>query len=238
MENASKALLMAGGVLISIIIIGVLILGYNQWRAIPQEQEEALKTEQLAKFNREYEAYNKQKLYGTDIISVINKAVSNNKKYENDESVYDIDIVFVLSADLASSANVYTQIPEGMQTDPVSTGRIVYKDGKDTITYNFSDQPSFKAGTQFNLIAKENAGPDTDGDRMNDNVVKILSLPETFRIEGSNVLQVSALGGKVSCDYVIIDSGFKQFKRSMFSCENVTYDMTTGRVKQMTFIQI
>ena len=234
MENASNALLIAGGVLISIIIIGVLVMGYQQWRAIPAEQEEILKTEQLAKFNREYEAYNKPKLYGTDVISVINKAVSNNKKYENNESAYDVDIVFVITKDLESTANVYTQIPEGMQTDLVNTGMIVYKNGKDNVNYKFSEQPRFEAGRRFSLLS----GVDRDGDRMNDDIVTIMTLPEPVRIEGSDIIKIDALGGKVNCDYVIIDSGFRQFKRSMFSCENVTYDMTTGRVKQMTFVQI
>lgn len=40
------------------------------------------KNEEITKFNANYELYNSQNLNGLDIITVINKAISNNEKYE------------------------------------------------------------------------------------------------------------------------------------------------------------
>lgn len=86
MENASKALLIAGSILIGLIIMTMLILMFNRLANVKQEQEEIRKMEQLTAFNQQFEAYNKSVMYGTDIITLINKVVENNKNaYNNTE---------------------------------------------------------------------------------------------------------------------------------------------------------
>lgn len=48
----------------------------------------------ILKFNLDYEKYNKQDLNGLDIITLINKATSNNEKNgikKNDENIYILD---------------------------------------------------------------------------------------------------------------------------------------------------
>lgn len=101
MENASKALLMAGGVLIAVLIIGVLVYSMGtigEYFTVQQSQEEI---EQLTAFNNQYEAYNRKLLRGTDVISVMNKALNNNKKYTEangyDEEAYKISIEFEIT---------------------------------------------------------------------------------------------------------------------------------------------
>ncbi len=82
MENASKALLIAGGVLVAILILGVLIVTINIVNSNQKTREKTLATEQLAEFNQKYEAYNKKALRGTDIITLIKMAIENNNKME------------------------------------------------------------------------------------------------------------------------------------------------------------
>lgn len=77
MENASKALLMAGGVLIAIIIIALLArtsttIGIFQKNRLTEEQQA-----QLVAFNEQYTKYLGQYVYGTDVITVINKSLNN-----------------------------------------------------------------------------------------------------------------------------------------------------------------
>lgn len=76
MENASKALLIAGGVLIAILILSVLVVTINIINSNQKAKEQALVTEQLVEFNQKYEAYNKKALRGTDIITLKNMAES------------------------------------------------------------------------------------------------------------------------------------------------------------------
>lgn len=82
MENASKALLIAGGVLIAILIVSVLVVTLNIVNSNQKTREKALATEQLAEFNQKYEAYNKKALRGTDIITLMKMAIENNNKME------------------------------------------------------------------------------------------------------------------------------------------------------------
>lgn len=82
MENAAKALVIAGGVLIAIMTLSLFLYGMTSAARIEQAQNEKKATEELAAFNMEYEAYNKQRLYGIDLITVINKAIEHNQKMQ------------------------------------------------------------------------------------------------------------------------------------------------------------
>lgn len=82
MENASKALLMAGGILIAIIIISLLLIMFNQIGNYQKSQNNDSKEAQLAAFNRDFERYTEDEIKGVDIISLINKVHDYNTKQE------------------------------------------------------------------------------------------------------------------------------------------------------------
>lgn len=81
MENGLKALAMAGSTLIAVILFAAVVYFFGNIGNVPTEQDQQLSTEQLSKFNLEYEIYDKSAMYGVDVISCLNKAVSNNEKY-------------------------------------------------------------------------------------------------------------------------------------------------------------
>lgn len=105
MENASKALLMAGEILIAILIIGLIVYMFNSAGQLFKTSEDVEQTEQITAFNKEYEAYNRKLMRGTDIISIINKVNSNNKKYE-ELPEYKITVEFKLVEDLGYKKTV------------------------------------------------------------------------------------------------------------------------------------
>lgn len=74
MENASKALIIAGGVLLSILLISALLATYNQINENKKESAKVFEIQEIAKFNAFYESYNKNVVYGAEILTVINKA--------------------------------------------------------------------------------------------------------------------------------------------------------------------
>jgi hypothetical protein len=84
MENASKALLMAGGILIALLIIAMLLYSFSSMSGYFDEKNSQEETEQLTEFNNQFEAYNRKLLRGTEVISVMNKVLDNNKKYGED----------------------------------------------------------------------------------------------------------------------------------------------------------
>ena len=82
MENASKALLMAGGILIALMILGALIMMFTNLGMFQDQSEAKKKQDQIAKFNSEFEPYNKQKLSLMELKSVYSKIESNNSKID------------------------------------------------------------------------------------------------------------------------------------------------------------
>ena len=79
MDNAAKALLMAGGMLIALLIVGAFLLMWNQVSSYQNSGGESKKASQLADFNYEYEKYTDTDIYGYELISLINKAVDFNE---------------------------------------------------------------------------------------------------------------------------------------------------------------
>lgn len=81
MENAAKALQMAAGVLLALMIAALVVWGFRQMSKMPEQEDELLSTEQLQKFNQEFEVYDKSLMYGVDVISCLNKVQNYNNKY-------------------------------------------------------------------------------------------------------------------------------------------------------------
>ena len=95
MENASKALLMAGGILIALMVIGALVLLGNNLSNYKSNEDISVHQAQIAEFNNQFEPYNKKDLTLMELKSVYNKIKSNNAlkpEYEietNIEEVYE-----------------------------------------------------------------------------------------------------------------------------------------------------
>lgn len=79
MENASKALLIAGGVLIALLIISLLLLTLNKIGDNKRSESSGTKDSQLASFNRDFERYTEGTINGTDVLSLMNKISDYNK---------------------------------------------------------------------------------------------------------------------------------------------------------------
>lgn len=78
MENAAQALLIAGGILLAILTVTLLVYMFNNAAIIGNANEKKEELERIAAWNAEWEAYNKIYLYGTDVLTVLNKAEQNN----------------------------------------------------------------------------------------------------------------------------------------------------------------
>lgn len=85
MENASKAIIIAGGILIGVIILTTLVLVFNSMGGAYEEREDALLIEQLEEYNRQFNKYDKS-LYGSELLSLANLV------YDFDNRIlYDVD---------------------------------------------------------------------------------------------------------------------------------------------------
>ena len=73
MENASKALIMADGILIAIIIIALLIKGYTNVSIFQKTKLSEEEQEKLVAFNEQYTKYLGQYVYGIEVSTLMNK---------------------------------------------------------------------------------------------------------------------------------------------------------------------
>ena len=80
MENASKALIMAGGILITILVVSLLVLFWNQVSDYKKTSSDAEKEAQLSTFNEQFTQYARTDLRGVDLISLVNKVINYNSK--------------------------------------------------------------------------------------------------------------------------------------------------------------
>lgn len=80
MENASKALLMAGGILIALLILSALVIFFTNLAEYQTNQDNSKLATQIAEFNDQYEPYNKENLTLMELKSVYNKILDNNQK--------------------------------------------------------------------------------------------------------------------------------------------------------------
>ena len=96
MENASKALIIAGGVLIAILVISLLVTGWNNLTHFSKVQEEVESAEQIIKFNKEYESYDKSIVRGYELISLENLVDDTNRRYSTVKGFKELEFYIKL----------------------------------------------------------------------------------------------------------------------------------------------
>jgi len=80
MENASKALIIAGAILLSLLIIALGIRVYN--KASSSSSNVNLTAQEISTHNARFEAYN-GKQSGNQVIKLCNMIAMNNEQYED-----------------------------------------------------------------------------------------------------------------------------------------------------------
>lgn len=100
MENASRALVIAGGVLLSLIIIGVVMFAYRGITSLQKEKDISLSNEQVSKINEQIEKYTKKSvIYGSEVLSICNAIEDYSRKYPESEGYQKITAKIKIKAD-------------------------------------------------------------------------------------------------------------------------------------------
>ena len=217
MDNAPTALLMAGGMLLAIIVISLFILGYSNITSMAQAQLDVELMEEINEFNKPFLAFNKTAMYGTDVISILNFAVSNNKlnNVRVGEEFY-VDVSFRLTKDsIQDTVYEYTlnQLNATYSSQVLTKNKSAYGAGDFIFevnnTYRLSNHNHFEAIRAFLQTAN-----------------KAEETRHNIATEGATVTK-----------YTITYSGIADFKRKTFKCSKVEYD-SYGRINLLEFEQI
>lgn len=99
MENASKALIMAAGVLIGILILSLAAYLYVDFGSSAAKINSQMEEQQISQFNSKFTSYEGQKgLTIYDVITVASHARENNLYYQDNLEGHEILIVLKQSA--------------------------------------------------------------------------------------------------------------------------------------------
>jgi hypothetical protein len=74
MENASKALIMAGEVLIGVLVLSLLAIAFRAAGSFSKAVDDNIQTKLINEFNVKFENYNKDNLTAQDVITIANLA--------------------------------------------------------------------------------------------------------------------------------------------------------------------
>lgn len=100
MENASKALIMAGSVLIAMIVISLLVAFFTNLRNLQNIQLSTEQVEQATEFNKQYDVYDRN-VYGSELLSIANKIKDYNIRQAemNDYTKIELEVTFLKDID-------------------------------------------------------------------------------------------------------------------------------------------
>lgn len=101
MENISKTLIIVGSVIISIVIITILIFSFSKLTLVQKEKEDSEYIMQSVEWNKKLESFNRDNLYGTDIISIANLMQDYNIK--NDNQYKEMEILVTINNEIENA---------------------------------------------------------------------------------------------------------------------------------------
>lgn len=142
MENAAKALQMAAGILISVLVLGLLVYAYNNLAKTKKIEQQNVREEQAADFNKSFEAYHRD-LVGTELIALANKVDDYNTKYKVSEGYKAITVD--INGIIISEYPNYGKVTQTLTQNNINVGKRIDEIAKDTEsgtdgrTYKYSE---------------------------------------------------------------------------------------------------
>ena len=246
--NMSQALKMAGGVLIALIIIATLTYFFRELTPFQQQIEDIEALEQTAEFNKQYEVYNKSLMLGIDIISVINKAYSNNMAYidaygysEDIKNNYLIDIELQASNGSEIILSQTLDIRLTKMDDTISPPKV--KELSIDID-DLGNDSKFQLKGLIGIEPKDNWEPTKISDRIclidssTDNTNDTIYNTIISNTELKKVFNNTDESTKDEWTKVVFETYAYTLKTKKFRCVSVENSEMTGRIIKMTFEEI
>ena len=230
MENATKALLIAGSVFLALLVISALMLVLNSINDYQYGKEKDTLTKQTVEFNNLYLSYNRTKVRGTDMVSLMNRVIDYNIR-TSQEGFTEMHITINMNGKNSqlSYDNVNRLVTENSYTETTISnivGAPNSQNGIRTIETKYGD------GYANNLQAEIS---NIESIRNNTSLTTNEKI-EQFDQEQLLPKSVKEYGG---IEQVYQDAlkyyEYVQFKRSYFDCTKTEYDKNTGRIINMEF---
>ena len=236
MENASRALIMAGSVLIALMIIGALLLMFNNLSNYQQTNIETEAQAQVVRFNNGYTTYNRKNVRGSDLYSLLNKVIDYNRRQSSAGTGWSDQGQELQYEPMTIKFSI---TPSDLRFD--NTNRLFTGTGNYEISGSTN---TFENSIKTKIDDLENEYGQETLVALTSNVTKVL--PDVEAVD--TVEQFNKISRKVtitSWDQIKPGSQIRndvytyyeyiQFKRAYFDCESVEYNQETGRIVEMVF---
>ncbi|MBQ3145315.1 MAG: hypothetical protein IJB90_01855 [Clostridia bacterium] len=209
MENAAKALVIAGGILLAIMTLSLLVYMTGVTSRMAQAQDEKKEAEQLVAFNMEYEAYNKRRMYGVDVMTVVNKAINYNATLTPTEANKAINVEIDLLEDFIATKQIVTEY---------SNGEVYEEDPVNINDWSLSESRGGERDIEVNFNTSQKIVDFFQDQSVNDEII---------------VLEENSRYIKKQINY----SALTNFKRAIFECTQCEDRNDDGRIDYMKFEQ-
>ena len=215
MENASKALIMAGGVLIALMIVSLLVVFRGNINSLMASKETAVATEQTAQFNSQFDVYNRNNVAGSELLTLINKINDYNFRYENDDGYQRINI----SVKFTNGIDAYGGV------NLINTKTVYNQENLSAVVKDI-----------------ESKIKSTKNERIGGRTIESISGMRTNQLEqlfeGKNI-EISVVQEKIN-NYLSYRSALSNLKSKTFKVDEsggFEYDRNNGRIIKMSFIE-
>ena len=243
MENASKALIMAGGMLLAILIISLLIYAWSLFSKYQASKDELADIEDTAKFNEQFINYDRKGVQGYELLSLVNKVIdynyrmSNAEGAKNDEKYQPITIVIDFNGNRKKLLRDSNNQNNKLFTSDLykqSTTNNVFKDIIGT-THNIESR--YGGADCATKIAKGIDGILLTEDQLQQNRNKGVTDEQSWEAavkkfnscsENHHVSNKADLQGESNLIYQYYE--YMQFKKALFDSQSsaITYENQTG----------
>ncbi len=233
MENVTKALLIAGGILISIMIVSLIVMMWGRISGYYTERSNSKKVEQMTEFNAQYDNYNGKSVRGNELISIMNKIID----YNNSDSAmegYDKIIINVEIGEKNKGSFKYNS--EDTDIFGISSGKITNK----TNDRGVSDIVNLSGSLLKEAQRIDGDITDAQLQKLSADISNIVgsSSDDEYKIQKiKRILGNGDYKDKLGDIQNITKKYYQytQFKRAMFECTSVEHNTANGRVNEMNF---
>lgn len=238
MENITKALLIAGGILFAILVLTLLVIFYNQISAYYAEQHNAKMIEQITEFNNKFENYSGKTIRGNELISVMNKVVDYNRTYSDMEGNERITI----SVDLKGHQKDLLYPGTSISNTLFKGGEITNSKGSDEDISKIS-----ALATEIVNSARIDGIDDAKLQKLSANISTVCSTStneEDIRIRNEKLQRILGYNKNKTFTNSEIEEiqsvtlkyyQLTQFKRVMFECTEMVHSKKDGRINKISF---
>lgn len=229
MENASKALIMAGSILMAILVIGLLVFGYQQLSSLQQTETDAEDNDKLARYMNQFEQFGRT-LYGSELLSLANLQEDYNTSDARINTGYDkVEITVTIKKSIADTiyfqANTYDLSEIVEDAENLEKERAKYEKTKSAYNNKSVKYYSSKSNREIAL------------DLLN---VEPPSNYTEYQIRSEyleNNSTTKALLTEIQ-EYTSLNSTYTEFRTGkQFNCTEVGYNNQNGRLNRMVFVE-